>query len=202
MNRGGISRAPRGRMIIRPFALSHAGFKKPYGWPLGRGSQFDNTIVATPGQLSLNVATLLGNPTGNRNVLVVIPLGVLLGSTGATVPSLDASGLSAASNLTVRIFGSVQGAGGTGATNFTIGPGVIGQTGGIAIKTRCPTKILNQGSIISGGGAGGGPGQAGSAGAAAAGGAGGAGGPAGSAIDGIAFVTFLGPQGTITGPTA
>lgn len=129
---------------------------------------------AVQGQKGFNLRerfdkTFAATPDADTVIEVLVPASVVIGSTTTSVPSFDVGDWPAGADITIRVQGVIAGAGGRGGMGLPSLGSVNGQPGGVALYTRFPVTVINNGTI--GGGGGGGASSA----ALATGGGGGAG---------------------------
>ena len=89
-------------------------------------------VAITASTQDVDLAALLGNPSGAVHYMLFIDSGVVVGSSSTSTPALDASGLNAGSVGRWFVNGSAYGAGGDGGNGwaFSGGNGFDGGGGG------------------------------------------------------------------------
>ena len=89
-------------------------------------------------------------------IMCIIESGILVGSTSTGNPAFDVGDWPDSVDITIKVKGRIQGTGGHGALGFGT---AAGKVGGVALYSRYPVTVDNQGEISGGGGGGGGSGS-------------------------------------------
>lgn len=122
----------------------------------GTAPTFQYTISTNNTNFNLRTGAINAGWDGSTKVVATINAGVYLSSNSTATAALTISG-SFPAGLEVINNGFIIGMGGAGggSSAFSLGPGVAGSSGGLALLVQIPVTILNSGTIGGGGGGGG-----------------------------------------------